>query len=166
MLTNQEANYLLGLEKNLIDSNQVIDLKNKSNTIELISHEDADYKFRLDINSNHKILLKVSIHHMESNSHIGLLRMDFKGGHRNPIEIKETLPENLKVYAGKWFNPDEAHMHVYVEGYRPLVWAIPLEDTDFEIKEINDKSDLSQLITSFANRINVNSKLNIQHSTF
>lgn len=164
MLTNQEAEYLIRLDKRLSNPDQIIDLGNKTNILELISHEDSDYNFRLDITTNRKIILKTSVHHMESNSFIGLLRIDFKGVHHNPPEIFDTLPEFLKPYADKWFKPNEPHMHVFVEGYKPLVWAIPLKDTDFPTKDINEQSDLNDLIFNFAKRINLNSTINIQQS--
>lgn len=164
MLTNQEAKYLLNLEKNLLIPDQIVDLRNKTNTLELISYQDSDYSFRLDITSNQKILLKTSIHHMESKSFIGLMRIDFKGGHHNPPEIIDSLPEFLKLYVDKWFKPDEPHIHFYVEGYRPLAWAMPLADTDFPIKDITHQADLNDLITNFANKINLKSKINIQQS--
>lgn len=164
MLTNQEAKYLLGLDKNLLIPDQIVDLRRKSNTLELISYQDSDYSFRLDITSNQKIILKTSIHHMESKSFIGLMRIDFKGGHHNPPEINNSLPDFLKPYADKWFKPDEPHIHYYVEGYRPLAWAMPLADTDFPVKDIIHQADLNDLITNFADKINLKSKINIQQS--
>ncbi|AUC85701.1 hypothetical protein CW731_10570 [Polaribacter sp. ALD11] len=164
MLSNQEAQYLLNLEKSLSKPNQTIDLSKKKNRIELISHQDSDYEFWLEITTNQKIILKTSIHHMESNSFIGLLRIDYKGGHHNPAEIKNTLPSFLEPFANKWFEPTESHMHIYVEGYKPLAWAIPLIDSDFPIKEITEPSDLSELIINFARKINLKSLLNIQQA--
>ena len=164
MLTNEEAEYLLKIDKSLSDPNQMVDLGNKKNRLELLSHEDSQYNFWVEITTNQKIILKTSIHHLESNSFIGLLRIDFKGGHHNPITVKDTLPEYLKIYADKWFEPTEPHMHVFVEGYKPLAWAIPLADTDFPIKNISDPSDLNDLIVNFAKKINLNSKINIQQA--
>ncbi|GAB3711606.1 DUF6978 family protein [Flavobacterium koreense] len=164
MLTNEEAKYLLKLEKVLFDPNQVIDLRNKKNRLDLISHQDNDYKFWLEITSNSKIILKTSIHHLESNSFIGLLRVDFNGRHQNPFGISETLPLYLRQYEGKFFNIDEPHLHVYVEGYKPLSWAVPIKETNFETTEINEISDLTNLIVNFAKEINLNSKLHIQQT--
>lgn len=164
MLTNQEANYLMNLDKVLTNPNQTIDLSQKKNRIELISHQDTDCNFWVEITTNQKIILKTSIHHLESNSYIGLLRIDIKGGHHNPSNIEPTLPDFLKPYADKWFEPNESHMHIYVEGYKPLSWAIPLTDTDFPIKEINEPSDLSDLIFNFARKINLKSIINIQQA--
>ncbi|TQD36251.1 DUF6978 family protein [Haloflavibacter putidus] len=164
MLTNKQAEYLIKLEKSLVVPDQIIDLRNKTNTIELISYEDSDYSFRLDITSNQKIILKTSIHHMESKSFIGLMRIDFKGTHQNPPQVLDTLPDFLKPYIGKWFEPTEPHLHIYVEGYKPLAWAIPLEDTDFPTKYLNHQSDLNKLIVNFAKEINLKSKINIQQA--
>lgn len=164
MLTKEDADYLLGLDKTLSNPNQIVDLRNKKNRLDLISHEDSEYKFWLEITTNQKIILKTSIHHLESNSFVGLLRIDYKGGHHNPVTIKETLPEYLKPYADKWFEPTEPHMHVFVEDYKPLAWAIPLSDTDFPVKDIKDPSDLNELIISFANKINLISIIQIQQA--
>lgn len=162
MLTNEEADYLLKLEKHLDDPNQEIDLRNKKNRLELISHQDRDYNFWVEITSNQKIILKTSIHHLENNSFVGLLRIDFKGSHWNPADIKDTLPEILKPFAGKWFEPTEPHMHIYVEGYKPLAWAIPLSETDFPVQDIKEQSDLTNLIFKFAEKINLKSRITLQ----
>lgn len=163
-LTNLEAKYLLELNKVLADPNQIIDLGNKKNTLDLVSPEDSDYAFRIDITSNQKIILKTSLHHQESNSHIGLLRIDFKGGHHNPVEVKETVPKFLEEYADLWLKPSEPHMHFFVEGYRPLAWAVPLDHTDFAIKDLTSPSDIADLIVNFAKEVNVSSLLNIQQA--
>lgn len=164
MLTNDEATYLIGLEKLLTDPDQGIDLKNKKNRLKLYSPEDTEYKFWLEITSNPKIILKTSLHHLESNTFIGLLRVDFRGRHQNPLEITGTLPEHLKEFAGKWFDIDEPHMHIYVEGYKPLVWALPLKYTKLKESKINELSDLMDLILNFAKEINLKSRLEIQQA--
>ena len=164
MLTNQEAKYLLDLEKVLINPNQTVDLSKKKNRLELISHQDSDYEFWVEITTNQKIILKTSIHNLESNSYVGLLRIDYRGGHHNPANILPTLPNFLKPYADKWFKPTESHMHLYVEGYKPLAWAIPLTDINFPVKEITQPADLSGLIFNFAREINLKSLINIQQA--
>lgn len=166
MLTNEEAKNLLNIEKEFADSKQEIDLAKDKNKIELISPEDSEYKFLLQITKSQKISFKVSIHHLESNTFIGLLRIDYKGTHQNPVNVESTLPTYLKPYAGKWFEPTEAHIHVYVEGYKPLAWAIPLMGIEFKIKEIKQPSDLEDLLTNFAEEINLKlpANANIQYA--
>ncbi len=165
-LTNEEASYLLKLKKVLSNPNQQVDLKHKKNKLELISQRDSNYTFGLEITTGKKFTLKASTHHFESRSFIGLLRIDFNGGHRNPIEIKGRYPAYSKKYAGKWFSPEEPHMHVYVQSYKPLAWAIPLSDTSFPIKKIKARSDLSDLIFKFAEEVNLISKITIQGAIF
>ncbi|MFP9098022.1 DUF6978 family protein [Flavobacterium sp. RHBU_24] len=166
MLTNEDVKYLLELEKVLKDPNQVIDLKQKKNSIDLISLEDSSCNFRLVITTNQKIILKTTLHHLESNNFTGLLRIDFKGGHKNPEELNSHVPSFLIPYAGKWLEPDQPHMHYYVEGYRPLAWAMPVMDTDFPIKTLENVSDLYDLIFNFARRINIISQLSLQQAIF
>jgi hypothetical protein len=50
--------------------------------------------------------------------------IDFKGGHHNPENIKDTLPEFLKnhMLINGFYRAN--HMHIYVEGYKTLAWAI------------------------------------------
>lgn len=54
MLTNEEAKYLLNLDKSLSDPNQVVDLGNKKNRLDLLSHQDPEYNFWIEITSNKK----------------------------------------------------------------------------------------------------------------
>lgn len=166
MFTKEKVEYLLNLEKRLANPNQVIDLSFKKNRLDLISYQDTECNFWVEITSNKKIVLKTSIHHLESNSFLNLLRIDFKGGHHNPPEVKRNLPEKLVQYADKWFKPNEPHMHIFVEGYKPLAWAIPLSDTDFPVKNIKDASDLNDLIINFAKEINLVSQIKIQQAIF
>lgn len=162
MLTNIQAEYLLNLEKFLKEPNQVIDLSKKKNRLELVSYSDSDCEFWVEITSNQKIILKTSIHHLECNHYVGLLRIDFKGGHRNPEEITSSVPDFVKPFVGEWIEPNIPHMHVFVEGYRDLAWAVPLSSTPFPINNIKDINDLYDLIVNFANYINLKSTLTIQ----
>lgn len=166
MLTSKEAEYLLSLKKVLKNPKQIIDLCKKKNRFELISNEDVNQEFLVEVTSNDKIFLKTSIHHLETTNYIGLLRIDFKGTHQNPEEINEYVPDFIKPYANKFFTPDEHHIHIYIEGYRPLAWAIPLVDYNFDIKNLYDKNDIVDLINKFAEKINLESRLNIIPSLF
>ncbi|HCA06928.1 hypothetical protein [Chryseobacterium sp.] len=166
MFSTQHAEYLISLPKTLKDSKTVVDLSKKRNRLEFFSTDDEDQKFLVELTSNEKILLKTSIHHQENNTFVGLLRIDFKGSHMNPDHELNTLPNYLKPYIGKHFSPDEPHVHLYIEGYRPLAWAIPLDNYDFKIKSLNDKQDISDLLLKFGEKINVVSPLNINTSLF
>lgn len=166
MFSTKHAEYLISLPKTLVDTGSVVDLTLKRNRIELISPDDNDHKFLLELTSNEKIVLKTSIHHQENTSYIGLLRIDYKGTHINPDYELQSLPEQLKPYIDKHFSPDEPHVHVYVEGYRPLAWALPLSDYDFSIQNLKEKQDVVDLLLKFADTINIISNIHIKSSLF
>lgn len=139
-----------------------VDLKAERNRLDLYSPDEDEWKFVFNIFSNKRITFKISMHHHEDNLKEGLLRVDFKGGHRNPESVNAYVPDFLKPYAGDWFQ-NESHIHLFVESYKDLAWAIPLKDFDeFPIKEVNSYSDYSQAIRAFAERINLISRFAIQ----
>lgn len=166
MFTNEEAQYLISLEKVLKDPLLEVDLTQKKNRIYLISPNERNYEFFIEVTANHKISFKTTLHHQEALTNIGLLRVDFKGTHQNPAEINNFVPEELKPYVGKWFTINEPHMHFYVEGYKPLAWAIPLKLNEFGINEDYSNVQISDLLLTFARKINVTSIIKIHDSLF
>jgi hypothetical protein len=164
MLTKAQVDYLLQLPKVFNDKDPTIDLVKEKNRLNLISPDDNEWKFLVEITSNKKISFKISLHCQEDNTKIGLLRIDYKGSHKNP-EIENTfVPEFLKPYTAMIFY-NEAHIHIFVDEYRNLDWAIPLKNYGgFLILEINSKNDLISAIEAFAEKINIISKLTIQES--
>jgi len=161
MLTNQEVRNLLNLPKILKDKDFVVDLRKKKNRIDLVSDDESKQEFAVEITSNDKILLKTTIHHFEKTEYVGLLRIDFKGTHQNPSYVTENLPPFLKKYLNKFFTPDEHHLHIYFEGYAPLAWAVPLKDINFPILNLDNKSDIADLMHIFAQKTNIKSTLKI-----
>jgi hypothetical protein len=161
MFTNEEANSLIELEKVLEDPNQDLSLKDEKLRIDLIAPEEPDYKFFIDVNPNKRIQFKLTLHGQEKYSNIGLLRIDYKGSHINPEHLLDTLPDFLRPYAGQEFRR-EAHIHFYVEGYRPLAWAMPLKEHSFDVKELASEADYVAALTNFAKLLNVQSKLSVQ----
>jgi hypothetical protein len=57
-------------------------------------------------------------------------------------------------------------MHFYVEGYKPLAWAIPLKLNEFGINEDYSNIQISDLLLTFARKINVTSIIKIHDSLF
>ncbi len=161
MLSNQEVRNLLNLPKILKDKDFVVDLRKKKNRIELISDNEVKQEFAVEITTNDKILLKTTIHHFEKTDHIGLLRIDFKGTHQNPNYVTENLPPFLLKYLNKFFTPEEHHLHIYFEGYKPLAWAIPLKDINFPILNLENKMDVSDLLHIFAEKINIKTQIKV-----
>ncbi len=163
MITQEQANRLLALPKQIEGGDDfTIDLKIERNRLDLFSPDEADWKFVFHIFSNKRITFKISMHHHEDNLKEALLRIDFKGGHRNPEFVNDYVPDFLKPYAGDWFQ-NEAHIHLFVESYKNLAWAMPLKDFDeFPIKEVHSYPDFSLAIRAFAERINLISGFAIQ----
>lgn len=163
MLTNEETVYLLGLKKTLVNDNEII-IGSRKTRLDLVAFEDSNIKFWVELTRNEKILLKTSIHHLETKHYIGLLRIDYKGSHKNPEIVTDKVPEIVLPYKGAYIT--EPHIHVYVEGYKPLVWAIPLKDYDFEIKILDNLHDVNQLLIKFAEKINLEITQNIETRLF
>lgn len=152
MLTNEEAVYLLGLKKVLENDKDII-IESRKTRLNLVASEDKNWRFWVEMTRNDKIILKTSIHHLETNHYTGLLRVDYKGSHKNPDIITDKVPQEALPYAGAYIT--EPHIHIYVEGYKPLAWAIPLSDYDFEVKTLDNLHDANQLLVKFAEKINL-----------
>lgn len=130
---------------------------------ELIT-EKGEYKFLLEINQSRKYSVKLSVHSNESESKTGLLRVDYFGTHKNPETIVENLPEIFHKYAGKSFGINEHHVHFYVEGYKDLVWALPLSDAGFSPATIENQNDVHTAILEFSRKINIITEISFQES--
>lgn len=99
MLSNDEAEYLLKLKK-ILENNGNIIIGNRKTRLVLIAPENKNIKFWVEITRNEKILLKTSIHHLETNHHTGLLRIDYKGSHKNPEIATNKVPQAVLPYLG------------------------------------------------------------------
>src|SRR5690554_4523378 len=163
-ISNEHAEYLLSLPKKIVEKDKLLDtlIINQvfpfSLRYELVSEQDDEFTFLLEIQQSKKNSIRVSFHHQENDSKIGLLRVDYNSGHKNPEGINEFLPDRFHPYVGKYFDNHEHHIHYYIQGYKSLAWAIPLDVDDFEIKEINDdanfNSTFADIIQLFARTIN------------
>jgi len=155
------ANYLLGLEKHIIENDNFLDKKQIDiiGTVKmrfvLGSKEDPDQSFLIDIKESDKKALKITFHHQDDTTQNGLLRVDYHSRHKNPVEIVDTVPEHFKPFAGIFLDDYPGHIHYIVDGYSPLVWAIPLEFDDFPVKDIKNDGDISLVLTAFFERINL-----------
>jgi hypothetical protein len=175
MITKQQADYLLDLPKHIVEKvskneTNLLDRKNYSpvlpinDRIYLASKVDDDFTFFLEIYQSSKMHLKITLHFQEEDASIGLLRIDFNGRHQNPENANENVPEIFKPYAGKWI--EESHIHYFIEGYKPLNWAIPLTiDNSFPIKDFTDSSQIGSIIQAFGKKINLQTLLMITIQT-
>ena len=161
----QQSQYLIQLPKKIIEHNQVLTHKDIvfkvpfAERYELLSEEDKDYSFLIKVYQSGKNLLKISLHCQEDSTNYGLLRVDYGQRHLNPMTINEHVPDICHPYTGQWITT--GHIHIAVEGYPSLAWAVPLEVDTFPIKEIASVTEISEAFSSFFKRINVKTTLAI-----
>ncbi|OAV71460.1 hypothetical protein Barb6_01414 [Bacteroidales bacterium Barb6] len=169
-ITNEQADYLLKLPKKVVGKEGLlsrITIEQKflfNERFELVSEEEKDFTFLWEIRQSTKQTIRISLHFQENDSKIGLLRVDFNGGHKNPEAITKYLPERFHPYAGKEFSNKEHHIHYHVDGYKPLAWAIPLIDDNFEIKAIDENDfhhSFADTIKLFAQTVNIETEITI-----
>jgi hypothetical protein len=165
-ITNEQAEALLTLPKKIIRENvklsQIIINQNYpfNECFKLQSESEDEFYFLWSITQSSKKALRLSLHFQEDDSKIGLIRIDYNGGHKNPEVINEYVPAKFHSYVGMQLT--QSHIHYYVQSYKSLVWAIPLMDDDFKIKSIdaiNFNTTLVDIIDLFAKKINVETSI-------
>ena len=161
MFSNAEVRLLLSLPK--IAKVNVIDLSKQKTIIQLTSESEEELLFRLHIWNSKKIKLKLTCHHDAEN--IGLLRLDYHGGHKNPDKISEFVPEQLHPYIGFRFPRNMPHIHLYVQDY-DLNWAMPLVEHEFPVKDVKSYRDIEKAIRCFQKEISLKTRLIIQLPTY
>jgi hypothetical protein len=166
-MTVELADYLIGLDKHIVLDGELkdtylLDIQYPMKfRLDLASTEDLDQNLMVDIWESEKKAFKISLHHQDDNTQYGLLRVDYGHRHLNPQEILSSLPEKFHPYAGQWL--ECPHIHYVVDEYKPLVWAIPLEDDNFPVKSIEGREDYAQTLQAFFNKINVKTNVRFNH---
>ena len=168
-LTNQEAQTLIELPKKFVQNGQsqdeyIIRLNDTPKNRFSLQSEDGNQIFLLNIEQSPKRHLKITLHFQENATFTGLFRIDYYGEHQNPEKANDQVPGFLRTYRGQYINC--SHVHIYVEGYKPLAWAIPIEKYDFSIKDIIDFSSFEDAISVFCQRMNVISKYSVEGRLF
>ena len=170
MITAAQAQTLLDLPKHIVEEEKYLDRKNYApklpidDRIYMASKTDDEFTFFLDIWQRSKQQIKITLYFQEDDSSIGLLRVDFNGRHKNPEIENENVPDIFKPYAGKLL--EESHIHYFVDGYKTLNWAIPLEiDDSFPVKNFTDSSQIGSIIQAFGKKINLKTQLKITYQT-
>lgn len=168
-MTVEIAEYLIGLHKYIIHNGEMqdtfsIDIEFPMNIrFTLSTLDSSEESFLVDIKESEKKSLKISLHHQDNSSKNGLLRVDFNGRHLNPVEVIETVPKSFRPFAGQWLDNYNGHIHYIVNGYKPLVWAIPLEVDDFTVKKLNGKEDYIRILEAFFIKINLKTSIKFNH---
>lgn len=130
--------------------------------------KDEEFLFLWTINRSSKDLIKLSLHILEKDSHVGIFRVDYVSDdsvHPNPAIATEDVPDELKPYTAKDIPGPHAHFNVF--GYKTLQWAIPLKDIDFSVKSIVDEQNhinIASAIQCFAKYINITTPIMAQQS--
>ncbi|MDR0505426.1 MAG: hypothetical protein LBH32_01215 [Dysgonamonadaceae bacterium] len=68
--------------------------------------------------------MRISLHFQEDESKIGLLRVDYGAGHKNPEIANEFIPKNLTKYTGVQIN--EPHIHLFFHNNIDIFVHLPL----------------------------------------
>lgn len=168
-LSQADTEKLLMMPKKVVSKDKLLDIIvldfNKGDDVRwsLSGYDIAgnEYSFLLRIQRSNKVRIKVTLHHQESDSNFCLIRVDFNGSyHSNPSEVTEHVPLKMKKYAGCILKGN--HIHYHVEGYKSAAWALPINDDDFVIKEL-DLSDYNatmiQILEELSKVINLETKI-------
>jgi len=160
------ADYLIGLDKYIVQNGDrastflIVIEDNMDILLKLSVPDNPEQNLLIEIWESKKKSLKISLHHQDESTKSGLLRLDFNGRHRNPVEIMDTVPEKFKPFAGQYLDDYAGHMHYVVDDYKPLAWAIPLESDDFPVKKMNDRGDYTNILKAFFKKINLKTIIN------
>ncbi|MFI4910976.1 MAG: DUF6978 family protein [Sedimentisphaeraceae bacterium JB056] len=163
----QTATNLINLDKHVIEKGKIIDtkiIKLESPIrlrLDLVSSDDSEQVFIVDIKESEKKALKISLHHLDDITKHGLLRIDYHQRHKNPEVVLESVPEKFKPYAGIYLDKKPGHIHYVVDGYKQLVWAIPLDKDNFRIKDISRQHGIIPVLKSFFDIINVRTNIDL-----
>ena len=173
--TYEQAKKLIDTPKVILESDGKTECKQKQidcsaglHTNLMLQSKDEEFLFVWTINRSAKELIKLSLHVLEKDSHVGIFRVDYVSNdsiHHNPAVATEDVPDYLKSFAGK--DIVGPHAHFNVAGYKTLQWAVPLINTDFEIKSIVDDNksiNVASAILAFAKYINVQTPITAQQN--
>jgi hypothetical protein len=163
MFSNELAKKLINLPKQIEGGTTTINLVDEKTRLILNNPDEPEYSFLFEITSHKKISFKISLHNQENNTKEGLIRLDYKGGHKNPESINVFVPEFVKPYVGYFFQ-NEPHIHIYIEGFKDLAWAVPLSEYHFPVLDVNNTDDFNKAINAFAKEINIVTPFIIQNA--
>lgn len=168
-LTFEEALRLIHLPKWVIDESgnkvQKLTLDQKfpmQTRFSLMSDDDIIREYLVDVKQSDKMGIRLNFQLMD-NLNWGLARLDYNNNHMNPEEITDKVPELFHSHVGEFFN-QKSHLHYHVEGFKPLAWALPLEETEIETKEVSIptmQTDFIKAFNSFMAYLNVQTETTI-----
>ena len=160
-MPNDEAQRLLELPKKIVVGDRPQDNLNITFTERIckrfnLRSEDGNQIFLFNIQQQAKSHLKISLHFQENSQYIGLLRLEYQNSHKNPERLNQYVPEMARPYCGQYI--DESHIHIYVQGYNSLAWAVPLDAYGFSAKSIESTDAFFCAVQEFCDKISVATK--------
>lgn len=165
MLTVLEVNELIVLEKKVFHNDTLLrsfgidGAAPVRERLRLKSEVEDNWLFLWNIEQSAKNFLKLTLHLQENTTYTPLLRIDFNGVHENPPLSNSEVPPDLAAFANQRFEYNTPHIHLYVEGYKPLSWARPLDLDEFPVKEVLSQEDIYKSVHAFAKIINLSTKI-------
>ena len=106
---------------------------------------DKKWRFLVDIKQKKFKRAAISLHFQEKDNAIPLFRVDYNAtGHQNPKVASEYVPNYLLPYVGL------------------EIWAIPLEDYDFQPKKLSNVDELCYAVEEFLKRINLQTDFTVE----
>lgn len=161
-ITAEQANELLHMEKKIVIDDDLQDSYHVSLPDNFflrfpMQSLDGNNIFLMQISQSPYNNIRIDFHFQEHCQYIGLLRIDYNNVHKNPKTINEHVPSIARDYQGQYIK--ESHLHFYVEGYKPLAWAIPLQVSDFPVKSIQNSENLFSALEAFCSKINLTTKI-------
>ena len=169
MLTTEQAIDFIKLPKKIFVDGKLRDTIFLEQTfpmdvrLEICAIEDSNLTFLWSIKQSSKMSIRISLHCQQDDSHIGILRVDYNSGHKNPEEAPKDLPKILKPYIGKEFTINESHVHFHITGEtQQMLWAIPIEVSDMPVKTFDATAeDIENVIIEFAKLINIQTNIRL-----
>lgn len=171
MITTEQAKDLIDTQKYVIKDDKMLSEYHIVQTfpmnekIELaVGNGDDSMMFTWQINQGQKDSLRMSLHCQQYESNIGLFRVDYNRGHKNPSSAPNDLPICFRPYIGKIFGKNESHVHIHVSSDKQqMLWAMPIEDSDIELKVFDASPDaVEKSILAFAKAINIQTVIKVE----
>lgn len=125
-----------------------------------------EWLFIWQIDQGQKDSLRMSLHCQQYESNIGLIRVDYNRGHKNPEIAPDDLPDFFLPYVGKDFGTKESHVHIHVSSdIQQMQWAIPIEASNIESKEFDASSEsIERAIQAFAKAVHITTEIKVERS--
>lgn len=173
MITTQQAIDFIHTPKVIIVGGEPVDIFPivqkfpMSVQIDLAVKDKGDeWLFMWQIDQGKKDSLRMSLHCQQYESNIGLIRVDYNRGHKNPSIAPDDLPEFFMPYIGKYFGARESYVHIHVSSdTQQMQWAIPIEASDIETKLFDATPEsIENAIQAFAKAIHITTEIKVERS--